>query len=316
MGAFASEEGNLRASISELAPTLEIANAAFASLNAAFPPTRAWAIEILPGVRETAATIDAAFPWVEQVSALMGQPELGGLLDDLTPATRDLAAGDRRVAGPAPADRSALQVRARQPAADRERGDPRRVPDRPRELQGLLLRARRARGRGPEPRRQRRSTCASRPAAAPSSSRSPPATRASRRSSARCRRRRSATGPRCRAASRPFDGSKPCYKQTRPDLNGPAARKTAPINAGGSTTAVKDTRAAARGLPGDREGRRMTAIRKHAARRRGDHRADRHRLRGGVGDPRQPAARAAGLGAVPRARTSPRSRPSSRAPRP
>ena len=38
----------------------------------------------------------------------------------------------------------------------------------------------------------------------------------------------------------PFDDGKPCYKQTRPDLNGPAARKTAPINAGGSTTAVKD----------------------------------------------------------------------------
>ena len=62
MGAFASEEGNLSASISELAPTLEIANAAFASLDLAFPPTRAWAMEILPGVRETAATIDAAFP--------------------------------------------------------------------------------------------------------------------------------------------------------------------------------------------------------------------------------------------------------------
>ena len=37
MGAFASEEGNLSASISELAPTLEIANAAFASLNARVP---------------------------------------------------------------------------------------------------------------------------------------------------------------------------------------------------------------------------------------------------------------------------------------
>ena len=66
MAALASESGNLRASIRELAPTLETANAALASLNAAFPPTRAFAREILPGVRETPATIDAAFPWIEQ----------------------------------------------------------------------------------------------------------------------------------------------------------------------------------------------------------------------------------------------------------
>ena len=37
MAALASESGNLRTSIRELAPTLENANAAFASLNAAVP---------------------------------------------------------------------------------------------------------------------------------------------------------------------------------------------------------------------------------------------------------------------------------------
>ena len=196
--------------------------------------------EILPGVRETAATIDAAFPWIEQVSALMGQPELGGLLDDLTPATRDLARGHRRVARPAAADRPALQVRARRPAADRERRDPRRVPDRPRELQGLLLRDGRARRRGPELRRQRRLR------ALPDRRRRPAALVRPRRQGLPAAVRRAAdaaaraTGPRCPAASPPFDDGKPCYKQTPPDLNGPAARKTAPINAGGSTTAVKD----------------------------------------------------------------------------
>ena len=91
MAAFASEEGNLSASIRELAPTLATANAAFASLNAAFPPTRAFAREILPGVRETAATIDAAFPWVEQATALMSKSELQGLAADLAPAARSLA---------------------------------------------------------------------------------------------------------------------------------------------------------------------------------------------------------------------------------
>ena len=68
MAAFASESTNLSASIRLLAPTLENANAALASLNAAFPPTRAFAREILPGVRETAATIDASFPWVDQAT--------------------------------------------------------------------------------------------------------------------------------------------------------------------------------------------------------------------------------------------------------
>ena len=92
MGALASESGNLRASIRELAPTLENANAALASLNAAFPPTRAFAREILPGVRETPATIDAAFPWIRVASGLMSEAELQGLARDLSPATRDLAA--------------------------------------------------------------------------------------------------------------------------------------------------------------------------------------------------------------------------------
>jgi phospholipid/cholesterol/gamma-HCH transport system substrate-binding protein len=91
MAALASESANLSASIAELPPTLESANAALVSLNEAFPPTRAFAREILPGVRETAATIDAAFPWVEQMRALMSPSELQGLAKDLAPTTRDLA---------------------------------------------------------------------------------------------------------------------------------------------------------------------------------------------------------------------------------
>ena len=88
---FAGESDNLRATIRELAPTLRNANAAFDSLNAAFPPTRAFATEIRPGVRETPATIDAAFPWIDQTRALVGKPELGGLAEELSPATTDLA---------------------------------------------------------------------------------------------------------------------------------------------------------------------------------------------------------------------------------
>jgi phospholipid/cholesterol/gamma-HCH transport system substrate-binding protein len=91
MGALASEAGNLRASIRLLSPTLENANAAFASLNRAFPPTRAFARDILPGVRETPATINASFPWLAQARGLFSKRELRGLAKDLSPATADLA---------------------------------------------------------------------------------------------------------------------------------------------------------------------------------------------------------------------------------
>ncbi len=91
MAAFASEETNLSTSIRLLAPTLVNANAALASLNAAFPPTRAFARDILPGVRETDATIQASFPWVDQATKLMSKAELQGLAQDLAPTTADLA---------------------------------------------------------------------------------------------------------------------------------------------------------------------------------------------------------------------------------
>ena len=55
----------------------------------------------------------------------------------------------------------------------------------------------------------------------------------------------------------------------------------------------------------------MSAIRKHLRRLRRDPRADRRRRRRRGGDPRQPAADAARLGAGPRRRTSSRSTPSS-----
>jgi len=91
MGAFASESANLQSTIRLLAPTLESANSAFDALNAAFPSTRAFAREVLPGVRETDETIDAAFPWIEQAHALVGPRELGGLARELSPASADLA---------------------------------------------------------------------------------------------------------------------------------------------------------------------------------------------------------------------------------
>lgn len=89
--AFANQSGALSQTIRLLGPTLATARDALLSLDAALPSTRAFAKEILPGVRETAATVDASFPWIEQTRALLGPDELQGLMAELTPATRDLA---------------------------------------------------------------------------------------------------------------------------------------------------------------------------------------------------------------------------------
>jgi phospholipid/cholesterol/gamma-HCH transport system substrate-binding protein len=92
MAAFAGESDNLSATIRLLPPVLEQARPTLASLNASFPPTRAFAREILPGVRQSAATIDASFPWITQVRLLVSKPELQGLVAELKPAVSSLSA--------------------------------------------------------------------------------------------------------------------------------------------------------------------------------------------------------------------------------
>jgi virulence factor Mce-like protein len=91
MRIFAGESTSLRASIRGLDPTLRVANRTLGDLNRAFPPTRAFAREILPGIREMPATIDASFPWIAQTRALLAPSELQGVARELSPATRDLA---------------------------------------------------------------------------------------------------------------------------------------------------------------------------------------------------------------------------------
>ena len=85
VAATASQATNLSASIRLLGPTLQNADRALDALNASFPNTRAFAREILPGVNETAATIDAAFPWITQARGLLGPSELQGVAEQLSP---------------------------------------------------------------------------------------------------------------------------------------------------------------------------------------------------------------------------------------
>ena len=90
-GALAREEQGLRASFRRLPRLLGAALPAFAQLERALVPTRAFAGEAVPGVRELPDTIDSAFPWIEQARGLLSRAELRGLVGDLQPAVGDLA---------------------------------------------------------------------------------------------------------------------------------------------------------------------------------------------------------------------------------
>ena len=91
MGAFAAERDNLQQSIRDLGPTLDTTNVALERINLVLPPLRAFSRDILPGVQETAATLDAGFPWIAETRRLLQQDELRGLAQDLSPASRDTA---------------------------------------------------------------------------------------------------------------------------------------------------------------------------------------------------------------------------------
>jgi phospholipid/cholesterol/gamma-HCH transport system substrate-binding protein len=89
--AFASQDRNLSAAIGELPRTLRAAYPALGALNQAFPPLRALAAELRPGVQNAEETLDAAIPFVGQLRGLVSEDELRGLSADLRPAAGDLA---------------------------------------------------------------------------------------------------------------------------------------------------------------------------------------------------------------------------------
>jgi phospholipid/cholesterol/gamma-HCH transport system substrate-binding protein len=89
-GALASEDAALAESVPALRDTLRAGLPALAELNAALPTLRAFAVEALPGVRSTPATLDAAIPWIRQARGLVQEDELGGLAADLRQAVPGL----------------------------------------------------------------------------------------------------------------------------------------------------------------------------------------------------------------------------------
>lgn len=89
--AFARENVALQRTIAELPKTLSDATPAFNALNAAFPPLRALARALIPGVRSTGPTIDVSLPFINQLRLLVQPAELRGLVNDLKPTVPALA---------------------------------------------------------------------------------------------------------------------------------------------------------------------------------------------------------------------------------
>jgi phospholipid/cholesterol/gamma-HCH transport system substrate-binding protein len=88
---FANQSSSLGATVALLPSTLHNTDHAFAALDAAFPPTRTFALDLVPGVKLLPSTISAALPWIEQVKASLAPSELGGVAKGLLTATPALA---------------------------------------------------------------------------------------------------------------------------------------------------------------------------------------------------------------------------------
>ena len=91
MRTLASRQRDLAATIAVLPVWLRNTDSALGPLNASFPPTRAFARAILPGIRQLDPTIGVALPWLAEARALFSRPELGNLLASLSPAVDSTA---------------------------------------------------------------------------------------------------------------------------------------------------------------------------------------------------------------------------------
>jgi phospholipid/cholesterol/gamma-HCH transport system substrate-binding protein len=89
--ALASQSAGLKTLVAELPATLTSVDQGLAGLDQSFPPTRAFAHDILPGIRNTNRTVAATLPWIEQVKDSLAPGELGGVAKGLAASVPSLA---------------------------------------------------------------------------------------------------------------------------------------------------------------------------------------------------------------------------------
>jgi phospholipid/cholesterol/gamma-HCH transport system substrate-binding protein len=88
---LAAQASSLNAAVAVLPSSLRNINRGLSALDAAFPPTKTFALDIIPGVEKTPQTVTAALPWIDQVEASLAPTELGGVAKGLVAATPQLA---------------------------------------------------------------------------------------------------------------------------------------------------------------------------------------------------------------------------------
>jgi ABC-type transporter Mla subunit MlaD len=89
--ALASQSAGLKTLVAELPATLTSVDQGLAGLDQSFPPTRAFAHDILPGIRNTNRTVAATLPWIEQVKDSLAAEELGGVAKGLAASVPSIA---------------------------------------------------------------------------------------------------------------------------------------------------------------------------------------------------------------------------------
>jgi phospholipid/cholesterol/gamma-HCH transport system substrate-binding protein len=89
--ALASQSAGLKTLVQQLPGTLTSVDQGLAGLDESFPPTRVFAHDILPGIKNTNRTVAATLPWIEQVKASLGPEELGGVAKGLEESVPSLA---------------------------------------------------------------------------------------------------------------------------------------------------------------------------------------------------------------------------------
>jgi phospholipid/cholesterol/gamma-HCH transport system substrate-binding protein len=88
---FAAQASSLRAAVARLPGGLHSIKTGLAALDTALPPTRTFALDIIPGVKQTPATVAAGLPWIEQVQASFSPSEIGGVASGLENASPSLS---------------------------------------------------------------------------------------------------------------------------------------------------------------------------------------------------------------------------------
>jgi ABC-type transporter Mla subunit MlaD len=91
LGAVAAQSRSVSASVAQLPSALRVTTTAFTSLDAALPAARTFFQDIVPGIQQTPATVQASLPWISQVRGLLAPSELGGLATGLRSAAPALA---------------------------------------------------------------------------------------------------------------------------------------------------------------------------------------------------------------------------------